>query len=115
MQLLYTEMSRGKDGSGVVIASRAPDGFETDPTPLAVQGTEQRGAGVKETQNGRHQGCSQLGKEQNVLETSKQPVGELIAHRGSLRPVKSRQGAKPHGGTVSREPGQSPREKACAA
>ena len=54
------KMSRGKDGSGVVTASRAPDGFETDPTPLAAQGTEQRGAGVKETQNGRHQDCSPL-------------------------------------------------------
>lgn len=61
-------MSRGKDGSGVVTTERAPDGSETDHTPLAAQGTEQRGAGVKETQNGRHQGRSQLGKEQNVLE-----------------------------------------------
>lgn len=68
MQHLYTSMSRGKDGSGVVTTERAPDGFETDPTPLAAQGTEQRGAGVKETQNGRRQGCGQLGKEQNVLE-----------------------------------------------
>lgn len=61
-------MSRGKDGSGVVIASRAPDGFETDHTPLAAQGTEKRGAVVKETQSGRRQDCGQLGKEQNVLE-----------------------------------------------
>lgn len=61
-------MSRGKDGSGVVTTERAPDGFETDHTPLSAQGTEQRGAGVKEEQNGRHQGCGQLGKEQNVLE-----------------------------------------------
>lgn len=53
-------MSRGKDGSGVVTTERAPDGFETDPTPLAAQGTEQRGAGVKEAQNGRHQDCGPL-------------------------------------------------------
>ena len=100
-------MSRGKDGSGVVTTERAPDGFKADHTPLAAQGTEQRGDGVKEEQNGRHQGCGQLGKEQNVLETSKQPIGGIIAHRGNLRPVKSR-GAKPHGGTVSRERGAKP-------
>ena len=61
-------MSRGKDGSGVITASRVPDGFKPDHTPLAAQGTEERGAGVREAQNGRHQDCSQLGKEQNVLE-----------------------------------------------
>ena len=103
------KLSRDKDGSGVVTTERAPDGFKADPTPLAAQGTEQRGAEVKEAQNGRHQDSGQLGKEQNVLETSKQPIGVLIVHRGSLRPVKSR-GAKPHGGTVSREKGQSPLE-----
>ena len=63
-------MSRCKDGSGVVTTERAPDGFKPDPTPLAAQGTEQRGAGVKEVQNGRHQGCSQLGKELNELEAA---------------------------------------------
>ena len=108
-------MSRGKDGSGVVTASRVPDGFKPDHTPLAAQGTEKRGVGVKEAQNGRRQDSSQQGKEQNVLEEA----SSLSRYPSSIGQPTTRE--EPRGkatwwlSSVSREYGQSPREQKASA